>query len=175
MITIKHLTSEHVQDINIPNQPFPVIGRFVPTYQDQTWSGKAVLSGVTEWMTFPDENYDFEQMKDEYTFIGAYDEDTCIGLAILQKPFFNYIYLHDLKVDTNYRRQGVASMLLEMAKVIAHAKGYQGVYTIAQDNNLIACQFYQKVGFEIGGLDTHVYRGTPQEGKANIYFYMDCE
>ncbi len=66
-------------------------------------------------------------------------------------------------------------MLVDKAKEIAQSKGYQGIHTIAQDNNLIACQFYQKVGFEIGGLDTRVYKGTAQEGKADIYFYLDCD
>ncbi len=51
----------------------------------------------------------------------------------------------------------------------------QGVYTIGQDNNLSACLFYLRNGFEIGGFDNRVYRGTGQEGKANILFYRDCE
>ena len=38
------------------------------------------------------------------------------------------------------------------------------------DNNLSACLFYIKTGFKIGGLDTNVYKGTKQEGKADIFF-----
>lgn len=41
------------------------------------------------------------------------------------------------------------------------------------DNNLGACLFYIKRGFVIGGLNTNVYKGTKQEGKADIYFYCD--
>ncbi|HNX16683.1 MAG TPA: GNAT family N-acetyltransferase, partial [Bacilli bacterium] len=47
-------------------------------------------------------------------------------------------------------------------------------YTIAQDNNLSACLFYLNNGFRIGGLDTEIYKGTPQEGKSDIFFYKDC-
>ena len=43
-----------------------------------------------------------------------------------------------------------------------------------QDNNLSACLFYLKNGFRIGGLDTEVYGGTNQEGKADILFYTEC-
>ena len=49
----------------------------------------------------------------------------------------------------------------------------RGLYTQGQDNNLGACRFYLKAGFRIGGLDTEVYKGTNQEGKADILFYRD--
>lgn len=43
--------------------------------------------------------------------------------------------------------------------------------TNGQDNNLSSCLFYLHNGIEIGGFDSRVYRGTLQEGKANILFY----
>ena len=74
-----------------------------------------------------------------------------------------------------YRNRGVASLLIENAKKIASEKGYRGIYTQGQDNNLSACLFYIKCGFRIGGLDTEIYKGTRQEGKADILFYLDVE
>ena len=56
---------------------------------------------------------------------------------------------------------------------MASGKGYRGIYTQGQDNNLGACLFYLKCGFAIGGLDTRVYTGTSQEGKRDIIFYLD--
>ena len=41
-----------------------------------------------------------------------------------------------------------------------------------RDNNLAACMFYLKNGFVIGGLNTHVYTGTSQEGKKTFYFIL---
>jgi hypothetical protein len=66
-------------------------------------------------------------------------------------------------------------MLIERSAQVAARKGYRGIYTRGQDNNLSACLFYAKNGFRIGGLDTEVYRGTNQEGKSDILFYMDVE
>ena len=60
-------------------------------------------------------------------------------------------------------------------KVLALAKGYRGIYTQAQDNNPSACLFYLRAGFRIGGLDTEVYKGTNQDGKSDILFYLDAE
>jgi len=65
-------------------------------------------------------------------------------------------------------------MLIEEAAAWAKDHGKQGLYTIGQDNNVSACLFYLKAGFRIGGLDTEVYRGTAQEDKKDILFYLDA-
>ncbi|WP_339325891.1 GNAT family N-acetyltransferase, partial [Oenococcus oeni] len=51
--------------------------------------------------------------------------------------------------------------------------GYKGVYAVCQDNNLAACQFYLKIGFQIGGFNDFDYNYTTQSGKSDIYFYLD--
>ena len=84
------------------------------------------------------------------------------------------MYLYDLKVSKGYRHMGVGTALMEKAKEVSKAHNYSGIYTQGQDNNLFACLFYIKTGFHIGGLDTNVYKGTKQEGKADIIFYLDC-
>lgn len=127
----------------------------------------------TEETCFPDEHYSLDKMAG-CVFLGAYDGENCIGVAILQQSLFKYMYLYDLKVNGSYRGRGVGKMLIESAKRIATERGFRGIYTIGQDNNLGACLFYLGTGFRIGGLDTEVYRGTSQEGKADIYFYTEC-
>ena len=173
MIEIKRIDDTHKEDINIPNEPFHLFGRMVPRLADGRWSFTVEKSGKVSEMCFPDENYCYEQMKADSVFLGAYDGDTCVGLAILQPGFFRYMYLYDLKVTKDYRRRGVGSLLITEAKAVALEKGYRGVYTIGQDNNLAACLFYVKSGFRIGGVDTEVYKGTNQEGKTDIVFYYD--
>ena len=81
------------------------------------------------------------------------------------------MYLFDLKVNSAARGKGVGKLLIDAGMKAAKARGYIGLYTHAQDNNLNACMFYLKAGFEIGGFDNHVYNGTSQEGKADIIFY----
>lgn len=172
---IRIISNENKEDILLPNQPFPLRGRLLVQYSNQKWSHSIQLAETVKWQTFPNEPYDFEKMREEFHFIGAYDGDSCVGLAILQEDMFNYIYLYDLKINQDYRKQGIASQLIEKSKKIALTKGYRGIRTIAQDNNLNACLFYLNQGFEIGGFNTHDYRGTKQEGKADIYFYLDCK
>ena len=175
MIEIREIGAAGKADINIPNEPFALFGRMEPSYIDGQWSHREVISDekdVSE-MCFPDENYDYEAMKENHVFLGAYDGGKCVGLAILRDAWFKYMYLYDFKVSGAYRGQGVAQALIEKAKEVCKARGYNGLYTQGQDNNLGACRFYIKAGFHIGGLNTNVYKGTSQEGKADILFYMD--
>ena len=176
MIEIREIGEARRADINIPNDPFLLFGRMEPSYADGKWGYKEVLFDGDEIseMCFPDENYDYEAMKGNSVFLGAYDGEKCVGLAILQEAFFKYMYLYDLKVSGGYRGQGVGYALLEKAGEVCKAHGYRGIYTQGQDNNLGACRFYLKAGFRIGGLDTEVYKGTKQEGKADILFYLDA-
>ena len=145
MIVTRLITQEHQEDIRLKNHPFQLFGLLLPSYNNGKWEHTELLfpaENVTE-MCFPDENYDFEEMSRSSVFVGAYDREKCVGLAILQEDFFKYMYLYDLKVE--------------------------------QDNNLGACRFYLKTGFEIGGINTHIYKGTPQEHKKDILFYCDAE
>ncbi|KPG70198.1 GNAT family N-acetyltransferase [Enterococcus sp. RIT-PI-f] len=175
MIQIKQITEATQQDIRLKNQPFKIWGKMIPTYINETWdhSIERLPADQIREMCFPDEQYDYQQMQSNTVFFGAYDQDACIGLAVVQKGFFNYDYVYDLKVDQAYRKQGIAQMLIEEAAIWAKSHGKQGLYTIGQDNNVSACLFYLKAGFRIGGLDTEVYRGTAQEDKKDILFYLD--
>ena len=176
MIHIRTLDAQHKADINIPNEPFELFGRIVPSYKDEKWTYELLRyapEDVRE-MCFPNENYDYEVMSDSI-FLGAYDGENCVGLAILQPGFFKYMYLYDLKVNRKYRGQHIGKLLIQKANEIAVQNGYCGLYTQGQDNNPGACFFYLNSGFYIGGLDTNVYRHTKQEGKADILFYCEAE
>ena len=169
---IRIIDAIHGNDINLPNQPFPLRGRMVVSYTGTQWRHREELlpeDQITE-MVFPDENYVYSEKKDSL-FLGAYDGEACIGLAILNPAFGNRLYISDLKVDRLWRRKGVGRQLICKAQELAKERNYAGMYVVAQDNNLDACLFYLSCGFEIGGLDTMVYQGTNQEGKSDIYFY----
>ena len=171
-ITIKTIDKSHEADINIPNEPFALFGRMIPTYADGKWAYTTEKFDTVAEMCFPDENYNYDELAENHIFVGAYDGDKCIGLAILCHSWNKYMYLYDLKVNKEYRRQHIGELLIEKSIEIASEQNYNGLYTQGQDNNLGACQFYIKCGFVIGGLNTHVYNGTKQEGKADIYFYL---
>lgn len=175
-ITVKIIDKAREADIRIPNEPFSLYGRMIPRYDGEHWSYSTIELPPEQIgeMVFPDENYDFDAMEKEYIFVGAYAGDQCVGLAIYQHSWHKYLYLYDLKVNAEYRGHMVGRKLIEAGKKLAREEGYRGLYTIGQDNNLGACSFYIRCGFEIGGLDTRVYQGTSQEGKRDILFYLEA-
>ncbi len=172
MIDIKQILPENNNDANISNQPFKIWGKMIPSLRDGEWDYQIVEFTKTTEMCFPDCFYDAND--EDSIFYGAYDRDTCIGVAVLRKGMFKYLYLDDLKINVKYRRQGVGAMLIRACLEKANTEHMKGIFTIGQDNNLSACLFYINQGFKIGGFDNNVYQGTPQEGKADIVFYLDC-
>lgn len=176
MTEVRIIDGLHKADVNIPNEPFQMFGRMVPAYNGKEWSyelQRFASEKVTE-MCFPDEKYDYDSMP-ESIFLGAYDGDRCVGLAVLQPGFFRYMYLYDLKVSREYRGRHIGRWLIQKSKEIAVQNGYCGLYTQGQDDNPGACLFYLNCGFYIGGLDTNVYRHTKQERKADILFYCEAD
>ncbi len=169
------ITKEHSGDILLKNDPFPLNGKMIVYYVNQKWGYTVERFPAKQCseMCYPDEDYDFDAMSKDTVFIGAYDGETCVGLVVLQKYFFKYMYIPDFKVSTAFRRKGVGRMLVQKAGEVAKEMGYRGLYLQGQDNNPDACLFYLHTGFRIGGLDTEVYKGTSQEGKADILFYLD--
>jgi len=53
-------------------------------------------------------------------------------------------------------------------------KGLYGVSVETQDWNLLACRFYLKYGYRLGGLDCSVYDALeqPYKGGSALYFYL---
>jgi len=168
---IKQITRENAGDIRLHNEPFPMPGRFIPELRDGVWNYRTEPFENVETMVFPEENYDFKELSGKGVLFGAYEDGKCIGVAIYQDCWLKYMYLYDLKVSGAARGKGVGKALIQAGLEAARERGYLGLYTQAQDNNLNACLFYLKAGFEIGGFDNHVYNGTSQEGKADIIFY----
>jgi len=90
-----------------------------------------------------------------FEFFVAEADNQVVGLAL----FFNYystwkgksIYLEDLVVKEDYRRQGIGQQLLDT--VIEHAKlhNYQNVLWQVLDWNASAIEFYEKKGAKLNG------------------------
>ena len=170
---IRRITKDNAADLNLHNEPFAMPGRFIPELKNGIWSWRTELFEKEETMTFPDEKYDIDEMSAKGIVLGAYEDGKCIGVAIYQTQWLKYMYLYDLKVSAAARGKGIGKALIRAGLEAAKEQGYRGLYTQAQDNNLNACLFYLKAGFEIGGFDNHLYNGTSQEGKADIIFYLN--
>lgn len=170
-VVIRRITGPGAQDANLPNEPFRLWGRMVPSLSDGAWSCRVERFPQESEMCFPDAEYDIAE--DDTAFLGAYAAGRCVGVAVLRRGMFRYLYLDDLKVVHAMRGRGIGGQLVTACVEEARRLDMQGVYAVAQDNNASACLFYLKHGFQIGGFDNRGYRGTSQADKADLYFYRD--
>ena len=100
----------------------------------------------------PDDSY-LRSLLASPTFIPlvAHEGDTVLGgLAAYELPKFEQkrseIYIYDLAVDENHRRQGIATALIEHLKGIARERGAWVVYVQADYEDEPAVNLYTKLG-----------------------------
>lgn len=160
-------------DLGLKNEPFELFGRMKIDRLNNNWSYEVEIFTHKRTMAFPDERYHLQEINQNGFALGAYDDSNCVGLAIYQKHWNKYLYLKDLKVNRDHRKLGIGNQLIKEGLRRAVQLGYKGVYAVCQDNNLASCQFYLKIGFQIGGFNDFDYNYTTQSGKSDIYFYLD--
>ena len=87
---IRKITQENAGDLRLKNEPFAMPGRFIPALKDGVWTYRTETGPECQWMTFPDEAYDFETVNREGAAFGAYEDGGCIGIAIYQDYYFSF-------------------------------------------------------------------------------------
>ena len=62
---------------------------------------------------------------------------------------------------------------MDTAAAWSRERGLHGVSLETQDWNLLACRFYLKYGFRLGGIDRFAYDAdAPYRGETALYFYL---
>jgi RimJ/RimL family protein N-acetyltransferase len=91
---------------------------------------------------------------DEGVTLMAEHDGAPVALLLAQaEPSYGTVRVHDLRVDFDHRRQGLATAMVY--QVIAHARE-QGLRAVAAEtttDNVPAARFLLKCGFDLAGLD----------------------
>ncbi|HXD09851.1 MAG TPA: GNAT family N-acetyltransferase [Anaerolineales bacterium] len=88
-------------------------------------------------------------------------------------PWWNkFTYVEELIVDTDFRGKGVGLALMNRAIAWAKQQGFPGVTLETQDNNVPACKFYEKCGFELSGFDIYAYKNLDNPSEIALYWYL---
>lgn len=172
-VKIVEMTIENIGDYDDKNQTFQVIGKLIPTYQNECWS-------------FQEEIYEksFEtKYQEEYgleAYIGSPDciaflyylEDICLGQITLSTSVTQYASIDRLIISKSHRGNGIGTALLKRAKVWALEKEMKGFTLETQDVNLLACRFYSKNGFTIGSVDNLLYANSKYANEKAVFWYL---
>jgi len=171
---IVELTHYNLQDINKANQPFDVIGKIIPEFTNGAWSFSEYIYKEPYEKSYEND----EEVWEEYInnpdkiFFLYYDNDECVGQVRLQKNWNRYALIEDIAVSKSHRNKGVGSELVQKAIEWAKTKKLLGLVLETQDVNLLACRFYNKVGFQIGAVDTMLYANFDNAHEKAVFWYM---
>ena len=158
------------------NEPFQIIGRLIPRYENGVWSATEEIFGESYEKKYPDEETDYinnDFINSEDTAIYLYFRDgICAGNIYMWKTWNKYCYIENIDVRGDFRRQGIGKELIEQAVVWAKDRGLKGLRLETQDTNLIACRFYQKCGFVLGAVDNLLYRNFENHDEKALFWYL---
>lgn len=175
-IRIVPANAENIRHINAVNEPFEVTGRLVPAFDGARWTFSEELFDEPYAKSYPEDDEDWARYleQDGRAILLAFDGDDCVGRIRLRRDWNRYAFVEDIAVRAAWRGKGVGTALIAAAKAWAQERGLMGLALETQDMNLSACRFYRKLGFEIGGVNTMLYRNFKQPycDETAIFWYL---
>ncbi len=171
-INIVKLSTDNMHDVGKPNQGFELIGELVPSFCDGKWTTGEKLYNEPSSKKYDDDKIDLSDyiVKETRDIFLAYDEDNCVGQIRVSRKWNNYCFVEDIAVAKDYRGRGVGGKLIGVAENWAKDRGLFGLMLETQNTNLLACRFYIKQGFILGGVDTQLYSGF-DNSEYGLFFY----
>ena len=171
---IEEITFQNMKDIDKPNQPFEIIGKIIPVFVEGVWSFSECLYENPYEKVYPADEEKWEDYigNPDKTMFFYYEDNECAGQIRLRKYWNNYCYIEDIAISQNHRKNGIGTKLIEKAVEWAKSKNLLGLMLETQDVNLLACRFYNKLGFKIGGVDTMLYTNFDNADEKAVFWYM---
>jgi len=114
----------------------------------------------------------YRQVVKEGLSLAAYDGDKMIGLAIATGQAWNALLtVWELHIAESKQRQGVGRQLVERLIEQGKEAGLRAVQVETHNTNVGAIRFYQRMGFELEGIDLSFYTNHDVE-KGEIALFM---
>jgi ribosomal protein S18 acetylase RimI-like enzyme len=96
--------------------------------------------------------------------------DRPLGVVATQYEAWNRrVIIWHLYVDAGHRRQGIGRRLLDTALDAAREAGARTAWLETSNLNLPGVRAYERLGFELCGLDFSLYNGTPAAGEVALF------
>lgn len=155
-------------------QPFDIIGRFIPVFDGENWSYKEKIYIENKRKIYEDEQINPQDYinNDEQTIFLAICDDTCVGTIRISTCWFGNAYIEDISIDKQYRHLGIGKKLMDSTVSWCNERMFSGIALETQDNNVQACRFYTKYGFKLCGINTQKYALTKYKDEMALYFYL---
>ncbi|MGE8360996.1 GNAT family N-acetyltransferase [Pseudomonas sp.] len=95
------------------------------------------------------------------------------GYLLASEDWNRYGLVDDFAVDQSFRGTGLATQLMDHTIAWAKTRGLPGLRLETQSNNVPACRFYRRQGFELGGFDRYIYSALEQpRNEVALFWYL---
>lgn len=103
----------------------------------------------------------------------ALADDRPVGYLAVSRNWNGLALVEDIAIDSGFRRGGYGGALLARAIDWAQQRQLAGVTLETQNTNVAACLLYEKMGFELGGIDRHLYRALhARPAEVALFWYL---
>jgi ribosomal protein S18 acetylase RimI-like enzyme len=100
----------------------------------------------------------------------ALDGDQPVGVVATQHKMWNLrVIIWHLYVNTSHRRRGIGRRLLNTPLSAAREAGARTAWLETTNLNLPGVRAYERLGFQLCGLDTSLYDATASEGEVALF------
>ena len=175
---IECATPKNVHLALFESEPFDVVGRLVPNFENGVWSFTEQLLATPFQKAYKDDfslsDYlDFLSRPRRAVLLFLDADGVCLGRARVRANWNKYAFLEDIAVRAFARKKGVGAALFQAVCAWAKEEGLCGVALETQDVNLLACRFYQKMGMALGCADTFLYANFPEtKTELALFWYL---
>ena len=159
-ISIQPLNERNIHDLDRCDDTFTVESKLI-LHAENGSIGYTIATVPSYQKRYPRSTTDYRLYihdPDKAVYLAYLDMEP-VGRIILQKNWNHYAYIEEIVVDAKHRQRGIGRALIQQAIEWAKAKQLPGIMLETQNNNVAACLFYQRCGFELGGFDTYLYKG----------------
>lgn len=106
----------------------------------------------------------------EFAAVAVADDRICGFIAAGHQDWNRRLTIWHLYVDSRQRNQGIARRLVDRAEGYGIAKGCLSMWLETSSLNVPGVQAYRRLGFELCGMDTTLYQGTPAANETALFF-----
>jgi streptothricin acetyltransferase len=173
-INIEQIDANNIQDANKCHEPF-MVETALTLSSDSGGIRYQVISIAPYEKRYPPNEVDYTTYIDnpDQTVFFAYFGERLVGELVLRRWWNNFAYIEDIAVKAPFKRHGVGRALITKAVGWARDRGLPGLMLETQNNNVAACRFYERCGFELGGFDRYLYRALhPDTHEIALYWYL---
>lgn len=175
-MTIRKLEEDNLCDYFSDEESFPVIGRLRPKLENGVWTYEEQLFDELREKQYLSDEIELAQylQTPECAIFLAYEDGVPVGRIVLHRNWNGNAFVEDIAVRRAARGRGVGSALLACAGDWAREQRLHGLMLETQDTNLLACRFYQKNGFRLGGVDGCLYSNfeEPYRSETALFWYL---